>query len=294
MSSEQISIITLTHNKREVTAKCLTSLLAGAGAAWELVVVDNGSVDDTRAWLAGFVDIAAALGLSVRLIFNDGNIGCSTARNQGAAAARGDKLVFIDNDVALRSPAWLAELSAALASLPEAVAVGPKLVYPYEPFNIQCAGVGISRNGRVFFRGRGESRTLPEWNRREEVQCLISACWMMKRAPFEATGGFDEAFNPVEFEDFDLIYRMREAGGRVYYVPEVEMYHFESVTTQGTAALPNTYLIVKNGLLFKARWRHMFEREDGPPDALCRWRAVDSRRFAEIGGLPLLTGEDRQ
>jgi GT2 family glycosyltransferase len=153
--------------------------------------------------------------------------------------------------------------------------------------------VGISRTGRVFFRGRGESRTLPEWNRREEVQCLISACWMMKRAPFEAAGGFDEAFNPVEFEDFDLIYRMREAGGRVYYVPEVEMYHFESVTTQGTAALPNTYLIVRNGLLFKKRWRHLFGKEHGPPDERCRWRSVAARRFADIGELPLYAGEPR-
>jgi len=172
--------------------------------------------------------------------------------------------------------------------LPDAVVAGPKLVYPFTPHAIQCAGVGISPNGRVQFRGRGESREDPAFNCREEVQCLISACWMMKREAFEKAGGFDEAFNPVEFEDFDLVYRMREAGGKAYYVPEVEMYHFESVTTQGTAALPNTYLIVKNGLLFKKRWNHMFETENGPEDADCTWRTVETRAFASIGDLPLL------
>ncbi len=288
MPNDLISIVVLTHNKREVTAKCLTSLLAGGGLPWELVVVDNGSTDDTRDWLAGFRELAAKRGIRVELLANPGNVGCSTARNQGAAAARGDRLVFIDNDVALRRRDWLAGLAAGLGSLPEAVIVGPKLVYPFAPFDIQCAGVAISPAGRVQFRGRGDSRHEPRWNRRQEVQCLISACWMVRRDAFEAAGGFDEAFNPVEFEDFDLIYRMREAGGRAYYLPEVEMYHFESVTTQGTPSLPNTYLIVKNGLLFKRRWQHCFATENGPPDGDCKWRTVPTRAFAEIGELPAI------
>lgn len=283
-----ISVITLTHNKRAVTEKCLSSLLASAGVEWELVVVDNGSSDDTLVWLEPFSTHASRVGVDVKVIAHPNNIGCSTARNDGAAAASGDKLAFVDNDVALRSVHWLADLARAVDSLPGAVVAGPKLVYPFEPYDIQCAGVAISPSGRVQFRGRGESRDLAAYNRLEEVQCLISACWLMDRGAFESAGGFDEAFNPVEFEDFDLIYRIRENGGKAYYVPTVEMYHFESVTTQGTPALPNTYLIVKNGLLFKRRWRHMFSDENGPPDRECRWRTVETRAFDQIGDLPVL------
>lgn len=285
--SSLISAVTLTHNKREVTEKCLTSLLGTVDTRWELIVVDNGSEDDTCEWVEGFQSTAESAGVKVALIRNAGNIGCSTARNQGAAAAAGDKLVFLDNDVALRSPRWLADLSRQLDELPDAVAVGPKLVYPFPPFNIQCAGVDISPTGRVRFRGRGEARTNPEFDTPREVQCLISACWIMNRNAFESAGGFDEAFNPVQFEDFDLIYKVREAGGRAYYAPDVEMYHFESVTTAGTQTLPNTYVIVKNGLLFKKRWRHMFATENGPDDSLCKWREVETRAFASIGALPL-------
>ncbi|MDT8391669.1 MAG: glycosyltransferase family 2 protein [Lentisphaeria bacterium] len=288
LMSSLISAVTLTHNKRAVTEKCLTSLLGTVDARWELIVVDNGSEDDTCEWLAGFQTTAAAAGVTVTVIRNDGNIGCSTARNQGAAAAAGDTLVFLDNDVALRSPRWLADLSRALDELPGAEVVGPKLVYPFAPYDIQCAGVDISPAGRVRFRGRGEARTHPEFDAPREVQCLISACWMMTRKAFETAGGFDEAFNPVQFEDFDLIYKIREAGGRAYYTPDVEMYHFESVTTAGTETLPNTYVIVKNGLLFKQRWRHMFASENGPDDSLCAWRRVETRPFASIGELPLL------
>ncbi len=283
-----ISVIILTHNQLAVTRRCLPSLLASAYRPWELVVVENGSSDGTGDWLTEFGATAAAAGVRVQVVRNPQNLGCSTARNQGVAAAHGDILAFVDNDVALRSRRWLAALSAALETERHAVIVGPKLVYPFAPYRIQCAGVGISRTGRVLFRGRGELRDDPQFNEPREVQCLISACCMLRRDAFEQAGGFDEAFNPVQFEDFDLCYRLRGAGGRAYYRPAVEMYHFESVTTAGTPAIPNTRVIIRNGLLFKRRWHHVFEQEDGPADADTQWRTVETRAFASIGELPVV------
>jgi GT2 family glycosyltransferase len=111
---------------------------------------------------------------------------------------------------------------------------------------------------------------------------------MVRRSALDEAGGFDEAFNPVEYEDFDLCYRLRERGYRAVYEPSVEMYHFESVTTAGTESLPNTYLIIKHGLLFKQRWRHMFEKEDGPDDTETKWREVDTMGLDSVGDLPLI------
>ena len=146
----------------------------------------------------------------------------------------------------------------------------------------------MSRSGRVQFRGRGCSRDDPNFNVQIEVQCLISACFMVRRSALERIAGFDEAFNPVEYEDIDLCYKIRSNGLRALYEPEVEMYHFESVTTAGTATLPNTYLIIKHGLLFKERWHHMFEKEDGPSDDETRWRQLNTPEFDEVGELPLV------
>lgn len=283
-----ISVITLTRNKLEYTRRCLVSLLQTAYAPWELIVVDNGSTDGTPAWLDRFRAQAEAAGVRVTLVLNPGNVGCSTARNQGIAKARGTRIVFVDNDVALRSRAWLTKMGACLDRDPEFGMVGPKLVFPFPPFAIQCAGGAVSPSGRVQFCGRGEPRDDPRFNCRREVQCCISACCMVRRTCLDEVGGFDEIFNPVEYEEIDLCYRMRQKGHKIIYIPDVEMYHFESVTTTGTPSLPNTYLVVKHGLIFKKRWRSMFERENGPPDAETRWRRLPRRDLSQIGELEII------
>ena len=94
--------------------------------------------------------------------------------------------------------------------------------------------------------------------------------------------GFDEAFNPVQYEDIDLSYRLRHSGHRIIHVPEVEMYHFENVTTQGSTDVRGTYRIIKHGLLFKERWRFMFSKENGPKDDEIRWANVEKRDISEI------------
>jgi GT2 family glycosyltransferase len=210
-------------------------------------------------------------GASLRWQLNAENVGCSTGRNQGLQMARGDYCAFMDNDVVVIDGRWAGRLIATLEEEPDAAVVGPKLIYPFRPHRIQCAGVGISKSGRVQFRGRGKPREAAEFNQRREVQCLISACWLFRRSLYEEIGGLDEAFNPIEYEDLDFCYRARRAGGRCIYEPAVEMYHWESITSEGTPRLPNTYLIIKHGMLFKDRWRHMFENEDGPPDSECGW-----------------------
>jgi GT2 family glycosyltransferase len=283
-----ISVITLTYNKLAVTRTCLLSWLQSACSPWELIVVENGSTDGTREWLKDLTKAAEKAGVGLQIIRHPRNVGCSTARNKGMAAAQGDRIVFVDNDVALRSRGWLAGLAACLDRDPKVAVAGPKLVYPSPPHLIQCAGVGISRSGRVLFRGRGESKDDSRFNRREEVQCLISACFMARKSVLNEVGGFDEAFNPVQFEDFDLCYRIRSKGHKVVYEPSVEMYHFESTTTAGTPTLPNTGVIVRHGLLFKKRWKHMFEREDGPADDETRWRKIKLPSFESVGELPVI------
>ena len=283
------SLITLSYNKLACTRRCLSALITDslADAPWELIVVDNGSNDGSGEWCdTELVALGARHGVPVTVLHNEGNIGCSFARNRAIAVARGEFLVFADNDIAPRTRRWMPGLREALARLPRAGMAGAKMVYPWSPYPIQCAGVGISKRGHVCFRGRGEPNDDPRFCALEAVQCLISACLLIPAALIREHGGFDEAFHPVQFEDFDLVYRLREAGWQAVYTPEVEMYHFESVTTQGTPTVRNAAVVVRNGLLFQKRWRHVFEGEEGPSEEACRWRKIDPVPFSDIGPLP--------
>ena len=284
------SLITLSYNKLACTRRCLEALVRHTRSVvpWELIVVDNGSTDGSREWCeTGLIELGAACGVAVTVLRNHGRNNCSAARNLGVAAARGSHLVFVDNDVAPRTRHWLDILRGVLESEPQAGMAGAKLVYPWPPYAIQCAGVGISQRGHVCFLGRGESREDARYTVRREVQCLISACLMIPAALLREHGGFDEAFHPVQFEDFDLVYRLREAGYRAFVEPAAEMYHFESVTTQGTPTVRNAAAVVRNGLLFQKRWRHRFEQEEGPPEEACRWRRIEPKPFDEIVDPPL-------
>ncbi len=291
MAAETIdaSIIVVSYNKRRYTELCLTGMLEANPVPAQIVVIDNGSTDGTVEYLEGqFPAAAGAANVAFDLICNDSNVGACTARNQGLELASGRYVGFMDNDIAVRSRGWLRVLADVLEETEDYGIVGPKLVFPFEPFNIQHAGAAISKTGRVKYLGRGEPVDAPEHNVRREVQCLISACWLMKAEIPAQIGGLDEVFNPAQFEDFDLCYRAREAGWTVLYDPEAEMYHYESVTTDGSPDVNYRYVTIRNGMEFKRRWKHMFENEDGPPDEECHWKDLETRPIEKTGIPPIV------
>lgn len=282
------SLIVVSYNKRPYTELCLRGQLQCTPPPDQIIVVDNGSTDGSVEMLRALQNEARERGLQFDLIFNAGNAGACTARNQGLQVADGDFIAFMDNDVCVRHRTWLAALGQTLASAEKIGIVGPKLVYPFAPYDIECAGVAISNTGRVQYRGRGQGLATPEFNHPAEVQCLISACWLMKRQVYEQIGGLDEVFNPAQFEDFDFCYRAREDGWRVLYEPAAELYHFENVTTDGSPDVKFRYVTMKNWSVFKQRWRHMYEGEDGPPDEACRWTPLETRPLERTGVPPML------
>ncbi len=283
------TIIVVSYNKRKYTELCLTSMLQGEPMPAQIVVIDNGSDDGTVEFLEEqFPTLGEAEGVQFDLIRNDSNVGACTARNQGLALASGCYIGFMDNDIAVRSRDWLAILASVLEEDKDFGIVGPKLVFPFEPYNIQHAGAAISQTGRVKYLGRGEPIDAPEHNVRREVQCLISACWLMKAEVPGEIGDLDEVFNPAQYEDFDFCYRAREAGWTVLYDPGAEMYHYESVTTDDSPDVNYRYITIRNGMEFKRRWKHMFEEENGPPDDECQWEDLETRPIEQTGIPPIM------
>ncbi len=269
------SIIILAYNKSPYTRACLESLLATGVKDVQVVALDNGSTDDTPDVFKDLAPRFSESGGELLTIRHEHNIGCSTARNECLELADGQFIVFLDNDMLVWDPLWLRKMSRVLKKERNARIVGPKICYPFEPRRIQCAGVGISRSGRVQFRGRGEPRESRQFAKREEVQAVISACMMFDAALPKEIGGLDEVFNPIQYEDLDFCYRARSKGYRIIYTPDPEVYHWESITSEGTTSLPNKYLIIKHGAIFKKRWRHMFEKEHGPSEDETRWKVIE-------------------
>lgn len=303
MSVTQIdaTVILVSYNKLPYTRWFLESLLRSEPLPTQVIVVDNGSDRETQTWLLGFAQSARTHGLDYALILNEENRGACTARNQALGMAHGQYLAFCDNDLGVRSRDWLRTLAGRLESAPEVGITGPTLRFPWPPYDVECAGVAISPSGRVQYRGRGETEptppppslkgggsSVPPWVIAGPVQCLISACWLMKRQVYEEIGPLDEVFNPAQYEDFDFCYRAREAGWEVWYEPGAEMYHFENTTTAGSTDVNFRYVTIRNGLEFKRRWGHRFSQEPGPPDAECVWRKLPLHGIEEIGPPPLV------
>lgn len=280
--NDAVSILILAHNKAAYTRRCLDALVQSSLRPFQAVLVDNGSTDETPALFASFQNTAASQGIEAEILTLPRNEGAIVGRNRGMERLKGGYWVFLDNDAVIRTRSWLERLRSVLLNDPGIGAVSPKLIYPMPPHNIQCAGCAVTKGGQVIFSGRGSSRMAPEWNTARDCQTLISACWMMPAVVAGKTGLLDERYSPVQFEDIDYCYRMRELGYRCRYEPSVELYHFENVTTGRTGAINYPYLTVKNGLKFKAKWKHRFTQENGPEDRDWTWAEIQSVALEDV------------
>lgn len=228
------SIIIVCFGKRPVTERCLQSLDACLGSALgdtvELVLVDNASPDDTLELLDRWRERAVVLALSENLNFAGG---C----NAGAQAARGEALIFLNNDTVLE-PGVLEELAETVLETPFALA-GPRLLYG--DGTIQHAGVLMVPSPEqpapyhAFHRQDG---SLPAARAVHELDCVTGACLAIRAEVFAELQGFDVAYRNG-FEDVDLCLRARVAGHRILYRGDLAFLHDEGATRSGHDDTPN-------------------------------------------------------
>ena len=246
------SIIIPIFNKAEFTFQCIGALIQEIDFSEnEVMVVDNASTDQTEAVLTHFENI-------VRVISNEENRGFVDACNQGAAAARGKYLLFLNNDTKVL-PGWLDHLVETITAHPENGAVGSMFLYP--DGSIQEAGAIVWKNGEAHHYGWGASPDDRRFNFAREVDYCSGASLLIRKDLFDRLGGFDRRFAPAYYEDIDLCFGVRSLGLKVIYQPMSRLVHYEGVTAGGDTAKGVKHFQITNREKFVEKWRDVLERD---------------------------------
>ena len=267
------SVIIPVFNKVEFTFQCLRSLLRELnGDDTEIIVVNNGSTDETREVLSHFAGL-------VRVVDNETNRGFVDACNQGASLARGRYLVFLNNDTVVL-PGWLDALVETAERDAGAGAVGSLFLYP--DGRIQEAGAILWSNGEAFHYGWGRSPEDRRFTFAREVDYCSGASLLIRRELFERLGGFDRRYAPAYYEDADLCMGVRSLGYKVVYQPLSRLIHYEGATAGRDTRTGFKHYQVVNREKFYEKWRGVLAREHHAEDPSRAERAANRKWATQV------------
>lgn len=246
VDSPRVSIVILCYNKVELTQACLESLSAtDPQIPFEVIVIDNASQDETPEFLA-------MLEGDVRVERMEENLGFVRGCNHGASLARGEFVLFLNNDTVLQ-PGWLEPLVAVMDEDPRCGAVSPMLIYP--DGRVNDAGGLVFADGECWRYGMGDGAVdNPKLNSRRAVDYAMGACLLVRKSLWDLIGGFDERYAPAYYEDVDLSFAIRAQGYRVFYEPASRVVHVEGGTggTDVTSGAKQ-YQVINRGK-FAEKW----------------------------------------
>ena len=235
------SIIILNLNGYEHITKCVESILKNTkGEAYEIIVVDNGSDDGSLEYLESIPDLI--------LISNPENVGAPYARNQAMALAKGEYLMFLDNDTIL-PPDWLPRLKAHFVRNPEVFILGPKSNY------VSGDQIAPGANYSNYEELVAFSESLSQQNQGKLTQNyrLILYAMMVRREVVDKIGGYDPGYEKWGHEDDDYIIRANIAGFKTAIAHDVYVHHTGS-QTEGKAKLNYQELLDHNRRYFLSKF----------------------------------------
>ena len=222
-----VSIIIPTQDRVKYLRRCLDSIInLTRYPDFEILLIENNSRQAET--LAYYKQLQGES--QIRIIEHHGAFNYSRVNNLGARHARGDWLLFLNNDVEIIDSDWLTEL-ARWVSRPEVGVVGARLLYPDGA--VQHAGIVIGMEGHAshVFGGARQDVCGPfgcvDWYR--DYSAVTGACMMIRKEVFEQIDGFDENYQLV-FSDVEICLRVIEQGYRVVYNPFTRLIHYEGKT----------------------------------------------------------------
>lgn len=247
-SYPRVSIIIPTRDAPEVFGRCLKSIFEKTSyPEFDVIVMDNETTDPAA--------LALMEKYPVRRLPFPGPFNFARANNQGAAAATGELLVFLNNDTEIISADWLEHL-AYNAEQPDVGAAGALLAYDDQ--TVQHAGVALGMRGTadhvmrrfpIDVDGYAGSLVCAR-----EVSAVTGACLMIRKTLFEELGGFNPHFFTA-YQDVDLCLRLRARGLRIICTPRALLLHHESISRQ-------SYYDMIDRMLLLDLWEPVIERGD--------------------------------
>ena len=228
-SDKLVSIIIPTKNGYKDVQRCVSSIIEKTTYQnYEIIMADNGSTDPKMHELYAKFEQQLPGRFFVESI--DIPFNFSTINNRAAKKAHGEYLLFLNNDTEVITENWLT-LMVSFAQQERIGCVGAKLLYPNN--TVQHAGVilglgGVAGHGHYGYP-HGDLGYFGRLAINVNYSAVTAACLLMKKADFDAVGGFEEAFT-VAFNDVDLCLKVQALGRDNVWLHEAELYHFESQT----------------------------------------------------------------
>lgn len=250
---QEISIVVLNHNGRDLLERCLRSLKEALGSTpIETIVVENASTDGSRQMLTREFPW-------VTVVARETN-GFVTAYNDGVQAAQGEWVLLLNNDMEFE-PGFLEPLLAFMRAHGEAFAVGAMLVAPDGRME-KCRNLYQWSHGWLSTPSVSSAEPTPSF--------FVGTHGLFNRKKYIALGGFDKTFQPFYSEDVDLCYRAWKRGWETYIVPASRITHVHMATI---------------GRLFDKRY---VLRAAARNKFLLQWRNIDDRsmRLVHLFWLP--------
>jgi len=222
-----VSIIIPNKDEKETLKACLASIKEKSTYQnYEILIVENNSTTDEIREYYKEIDGKDR----VRVLYWEREFNYSAINNFGAAHAKGEYLLCLNNDVTVITPGWIEEMLAN-CQRPEVGITGARLYFPDN--TIQHAGIVLGMGGiaGAMFVGMARSRGgyLHKAAIQQNLSAVTAACLMVKKEIFEQVGGFEERL-AVAFNDVDFCLKVQKEGFLVVYDPYVELYHHESKT----------------------------------------------------------------
>ncbi len=249
---QKVAIVILNWNGRDMLERFLPGVMANS-AQGNVIVADNGSTDDSIAWVR-------ANAPNVNIIELDKNYGFAEGYNRALREVEAEYYVLLNSDVEVPE-GWLAPLLSYMEAHADVAACQPKLLCQWQKESFEYAGAAggfIDQLGYPYCRGRvltEVERDAGQYDSIAPCHWATGACLFIRSADYWQAGGLDPTFFAHQ-EEIDLCWRLVARGRSIVCIPESVVYHVGGATLQ-VGSPRKTYLNFRNNLImiYKNAWR---------------------------------------